>query len=614
MVATANPLLAVNRKYHYKYITKGKVGLSSALSIRKALLLVALVSIIPALAIVVVTGIEHARSLEESATAQAHRYVDSVVGVQGENTESVRRLLATLAGLRAFTESDQAEQAVILADLLESNPKLLNLTATDTRGLVTVSAGIASGTDLSGRRHISQALSRNEFVVGEFITALIDDAPSLPFAYPVRATDGSVIGALSAVYPLAEFAAVFARLRLPEQTILGITDHRGTQLFFAPEEESNPMGSPVTPAIWHEMERDPNSGTIVNRGSDGIARFYAYRRVLLQGEDTPSIYVVLGYPVRQATAAARRVLLRNLILMFAVVVSAMIVALRLGGAVFGDALEQLAATARQISEGDLSARTGLPPVESELGEVARAIDEMAVRLERRVRLQAEEEYRITRSLREKEMLLREIHHRVKNNLQLILSIIRLQQSTESSIGTFSAALESRIRAITEVHELLYESSDLTMIPMQRLFRGLASVAAMAAGPPEISVDSPDISLPIETAMPLSLITNELITNSLRYGHREDRHIRILVSMRATDAGLELVVSDEGPGFPPDFTRGAGGGIGLQLVQALSSQLGGMVTFETADGARVTIGVPPPPGPSQERSAEGRSEAAPRDSD
>ena len=187
-----------------------------ALSVRAALLFVALVSIVPALAIIVATGFEHARHLEESAVLEAHRSVESIVGVQGQISESMRRMLATIVGMRAFRAGDEREQLEIVTDLLRDNPELVNISVTDRAGFVTVSPGLARGTDLSGRRHIRGAIETGRFFAGEFVTAFVDDVPSLPFAYPIRNSAGEIAGAITSVYPLAAFGEIFDRLNLPE--------------------------------------------------------------------------------------------------------------------------------------------------------------------------------------------------------------------------------------------------------------------------------------------------------------------------------------------------------------------------------------------------------------
>jgi len=569
------------------------------LTVRRALLVTTLVSIVPALAIIIATGIEHGRYLEETVRVEAQRQVEAIAEIQVQTVENVIRMMETIASLPAFRSGDFDTQDAILQAVLEENPEFLNMTSTDTAGFVTASPGLPRGTDLTDRMHIRKALESGAFASGEFILAKMDGNAAYPFSIPIFDPDDRIIGTLSLVLPLASYGEFFDRLALPEDTILGITDRNGIRIFFRPIKRTNPIGMPIRSEVWAEMSTGPERGTIENEGSDGVRRFYAYRKLFLPGDTEPYLYVVVGFAERVALAAARPILIRNILFMVAVITIAAIVSRFLGGAVFGRRVEELGRTAALISDGDLSARTGIPRSRSELSRVASAIDEMATRLEERSREREVEQQRVARSLEEKEILLKEIHHRVKNNMQLILSIVHLQQGTTNDIDTFCADLEMRISAIAGVHEMLYQSSDLSTIAMQEFFERLSSILSIVPNPPAVRVDAADVFLRIEHAIPIALITSELLTNAAKYGAARTGTGPGAVSQPGTVAislvrhaeELVLTVHDDGPGFPPGFDPTRSDGLGMRLVTALSDQLGGTISVGSGSGAVVTLRVP-----------------------
>ncbi|MFW5848202.1 MAG: sensor histidine kinase [Spirochaetota bacterium] len=564
------------------------------LSVRKALVLVAVVATVPALAIIVAAGVWHTAHLEQSVIAEAHRSVESIVSIQSQTIGSIEQLLRTLERLQPLRMQRHGETEQILRDVLEGNPDIVNITVTDTEGMVVASPGIERGTDLSNRRHIQEALRTDRFVAGEYVMAFVGREPSLPFAHPVHGPDGSIVGVVTAVFPLSNYEGLFDRLNLPPDTVLGITDHHGVRLFFHPEKETNPIGGRMKNDVWEAMSTGEAVGIVVSEGSDGIRRHYAYQRVFLDDDrDQPYLYVAVGFPVDVSRGVAQRFLARNLALMILVIVVAILVAHGLGGAVFARQMEQLAATARRISSGELGARTGVSERRTEIGAVAQAIDEMAERLEERVNHHVQEQTRISISLQEKEILLQEIHHRVKNNMQLIMSIVRLQRGQSLSTHEFAAMIEARIGAIASVHELLYRSEDLASVNMGTLLQNLARIAAFSSTTQTIEVEAEPIELPMEQAMPLALISNELAINALKHGAAGGAATTLTFVRKAEH--LILSVCDGGPGFPETFNVERSDGLGMKLVRALVEQLHGTLEISRREpnGACVTVRSPAP---------------------
>jgi two-component sensor histidine kinase len=207
---------------------------------------------------------------------------------------------------------------------------------------------------------------------------------------------------------------------------------------------------------------------------------------------------------------------------------------------------------------------------------------------------------LVRNLREKETLLREIHHRVKNNLQIIISLIRLggeKQRNRAVIGIFRES-EYRVRSLALVHELLYESDDFTAIRMDEYVRRLCSYLhdsyRITAQGISIKLDLAPVVFPINTAIPCGLLINELVTNTMKHAFPArydgtDKWIRVALSW--TNSEICLEVEDNGAGFPPERPPARTGSIGLELIDALTKQLKGNSRLDASGGTRWAIHFP-----------------------
>jgi PAS domain S-box-containing protein len=209
------------------------------------------------------------------------------------------------------------------------------------------------------------------------------------------------------------------------------------------------------------------------------------------------------------------------------------------------------------------------------------------------RKQAEEQ--IQASLKEKEVLLKEIHHRVKNNLQIISSLLYLQAGKTKNPGAVRALKDSqnRVRSIALIHESLYQSSNLAGIQIGEYTRGLASNLFESYGrrdrPVRLTVRMGAVRLSINTAIPCGLIINELISNSLKHAFPGGREGEIRIQLARTDAGaLVLTVSDDGIGIPEHVDFRSSPSLGLTLVSSLVAQLGGTIELDRRGGTTFTI--------------------------
>ena len=208
------------------------------------------------------------------------------------------------------------------------------------------------------------------------------------------------------------------------------------------------------------------------------------------------------------------------------------------------------------------------------------------------------EQQITNSLKEKEILLKEIHHRVKNNMQVISSLLSLQSQfiqDDEALSLFKES-QSRVKTMALIHEKLYQSNDLTKIKFDEYIHHLTNHLFDAYNEKQKSVKfiikAQDISLAIDTAIPCGLVINELISNSLKHAFPDDREGEIYICMQSIENGLlKLVIQDNGIGLSPDIDFRNTETLGLQLICTLTEQLDGHIELDRDNGTKFTIAFP-----------------------
>ena len=201
---------------------------------------------------------------------------------------------------------------------------------------------------------------------------------------------------------------------------------------------------------------------------------------------------------------------------------------------------------------------------------------------------------VKKSLLEKEMLLKEIHHRVKNNLMVISSLLSLQSryiKDEVSKSIFKES-QNRARSMALIHELLYRSTDLKRINFGDYIKTLTNeLFRMYVTDPDrikLNINVEDVMLDINTAIPLGLIVNELVSNSMKHAFPNDRKGKIDIEFKLEDGIYSMIVSDNGVGFPKDYDLEVSDSLGLRIVNSLTEQIDGQIELERTNGTRYII--------------------------
>ncbi|MCX6351287.1 MAG: tetratricopeptide repeat protein [Bacteroidetes bacterium] len=199
--------------------------------------------------------------------------------------------------------------------------------------------------------------------------------------------------------------------------------------------------------------------------------------------------------------------------------------------------------------------------------------------------------------KEKELLLKELHHRVKNNLQIVSSLLKLQSRLLKDENAIYAIQDSRNRvdAMAMIHEKLYQGNALREIPILEYVNNLISNVAASYGVPtegiELDIKIENINMDVETAIPIGLILNELVSNAFKHAFINTPKPYLEIVLQITEQGYFIKVHDNGAGVPKDFDIKESKSFGMDLVASLISQLAGKINIYSEEGSSFEISIP-----------------------
>lgn len=201
---------------------------------------------------------------------------------------------------------------------------------------------------------------------------------------------------------------------------------------------------------------------------------------------------------------------------------------------------------------------------------------------------------VNQLLKDKEMLMKEIHHRVKNNLMVISSLLSLQSKyikDEESKELFKES-QNRAQSMALIHERLYRSIDMKSIDfadyIRSLTRDLFKTYSTQLGKIKLKMDVENVEIDIDNVVPLGLIINEMVTNSLKYAFPDDKDGSISINFHKKKDEYQLEVSDDGIGIDPEFELEKSDSLGMMLINSLTHQIGGELELERSPGTTFRI--------------------------
>ena len=378
----------------------------------------------------------------------------------------------------------------------------------------------------------------------------------------------------------ARFHAVL-QPAVPANWVVGIADRRGTVVTHSRRhaEVSGKGGSPT-----YIANATGKSGTFYATSFDGVPLLAGYDR-----SDLTGWLIAANIPTEVLEAP-----LRHSLLALGVAAAGIMAISAMFAFLFS---RRLAGSARSLAAraGALGRAGDLPPAAAgpaEFAVVDRALAGAATAVRERAALTRE----LSEALQQKELLLREVNHRVKNSLQQVASLLSLQRreiKDQEARRQFEEAAR-RIHNVARIHQLLYEDERLDKVALDKVLQELCGEFSSLASEHkvEIACEISSCFLPTGRVIPVALIMNELIANALNYAFAEGRSGRIRVACRAERGGVLLAVSDNGVRLPDGFDPAQSRGLGMRIISALTQQLDGKLQMaQDAGGKTFTLHVP-----------------------
>ena len=608
-------------------------------SLRFRLILLVLLAVLPALGLMLYTGLEQRRLAAADAQEEALRLAQLAANDHERLIEQARQFLAALVQLPAVRDGDTVACSALFADLLKHYPAYTGLTAAEPDGDVFCSATpLAQPVNFADRAWFQRLLQTRDFVVSEYLMGRISGQAVLVLAYPALDTAGQLRAIVTTALALTWLNQLASEAQLPQGSTLTVIDRNGTILARSPDAEKW-VGQSVPETSIVEAILARGEGVESAPGLDGIPRLFAFTP--LRGSPEDSVYVSIGIPTAVAYADANRALARNLAAL------ALIGALALAAAWFGGNLfilrrvNDLVSTTQRLASGDLSARTGLPYGVGELSQLARTFDHMAEALEQREaeRKQAEEalkEYserleemveERTRALRDaQEQLVRSeklavlgqlaggVGHELRNPLgavknaayflrmvlqkpepdvaEMLQILDREVDNCERIISSLLDFARPRELTLRQVHlpEVIEETLARNTVPknVQVLTRYAEALPLIMADPDQLGLVFGNLIRNAIQAMPGG---GRLTITAAYVEGGTVRNPQSAIRIQVSDTGVGISEEHMGKIFEPLFTTKAKGmGLGLAVSKTLLERHGGTIEVESQVGKGTTFTV------------------------
>jgi two-component sensor histidine kinase len=509
-----------------------------------------------------------------------------VSGVQERFVEDTRRALIRLAQspeVRAFQEPGCS---TVLADIAAARSGYRSFMALGQDGVVRCASRLTSvGRSYLDRAWFAQLQGGAGFAVSEVIAGPGSARPTLIAAVPLRSP--AFAGALAASIDVGQFSPLTPRLTWPEGATMALLDSSGAPLPDIGVQSTAPTEQLPTAEVT-QARMGARLETFVADGQDGIRRVYALAPVA-----NGSLFLLLGLPTGGQLdwlepEIISGVFAPTLILMLGV--TAIWVTTN---TLVNRHVRELADAARQWSLGRLDLRPNLADAPRELRDLGASFAQMAGQL-------AAREAELRASLAHKEVLLKEVHHRVKNNLQIVSSLLSLRTRSARNPPVREALeeVQMRIDALALVHRNLYEHAEPTVVELSAFLSDLGRLLIGGGerdpeGRIRLSVEVEPALIPADRAVPIALLVTELVTNAERHAFPDGRSGLIMLRLCRTDGKARLSVADDGIGPPGP---GSPAGLGMTLCRLLAKQIGGQLDISGPPGMTATIEFPALPEP------------------
>jgi two-component sensor histidine kinase len=569
-----------------------------ALSLRISLFLMLLLLLGPTAGLLIYSAYEQRTEKRNDATAITLTAVREIARRSEYAVRDTEHLLSALRLDPEIRDVLQPECNRRMAEHLAANPLYTSLGVADSQGnLVCSSVPPATQVNFADRSYFIAARDTRSFAISELLIGRVNNRVSVGVGMPLVPSTDLFKGVIIAGIDFHQLISVLAGEALPAHTTVTIADANGT-VILRNEDREKWLGKSLADTSLAGVLRSNKPGAIEVRGADGQQRLHGFQHLSFKPGSVDG-YIIAGIPSSGIYAHANSSLRRNLWIIVGVGCVALVASVVVAQVFIVRRVRTLTATAEAFGKGDRTARSRLGESGGEIGTLAREFDRMAEAVQQREEQVEEQARQLRITARQREALLREVHHRVKNNLQIITSLISLQKGglTDPHSAAALTVTENRIRAMCLIHEQVYRAQELGLIALgpylQELCQHLSIVFGEQSSHVWLSVEADDIVLPVDRAVPCGLIANELVSNAYEHGFPAGRSGQIRIKAARTQApgvpGLEgarvrLSVADDGAALPQSFDVHVPTSMGLQIVNSLVAQLKGTIEVRT-DGMK-----------------------------
>lgn len=484
---------------------------------------------------------------------------------------------------------DESRCAPALAQAIRPYPAYASLIVLDRQGrAICANEAELRGFDAAKEAYFQQAVAAKNRYLSGYVMGAEPPVPMLVLAQPVMSGTDQVEAVLALAIRLDKLNSGEQFLTLPTDGVVYLLDRNGLMLHGA----TVPAGlgdSGLPPAAEIAVAQSGDGATFQTTAKDGIARVYAVSAL-----EHGSLFVLVGVPKTGGSGWIDRDLAAQILLVTAIWISGVLAAWLGTRLLVTRWTSRLFVTTSALSKGNLSARANLDGAPAEIKQLGDTLAEMAARLDTR-------QNELKAALQQKEHLLREIHHRVKNNLQTVTSLLNLYSRGLQNEPAKQSLQEVRIRvqALALVHRHLYESPEHQSLNAKALLGELCQLIQVSSGVSRtrisLSMNVASVDVGIEHAVPLALLVTELVTNSFKHAFPDNRPGTVTVQLSvAADGMAELTVSDDGIGLSspseggPDIFSAQPTTLGFSLVRGFATQLGAEIKTWDRPGSSVLV--------------------------
>ena len=352
--------------------------------IRFLLILIVMIVALPAAGIIINAGVQQRNEAMSVAQKDTQILADKIAYEQLSMSTSARQLMASLSQIPEIKRKDVAKVTSLLSEIHKVNPNLTNIFVADRSGTVWATAVPTKPLFIiSDRRYFKNALASGQLSSGEYIVSRAINRPTFNLGYPIKDEHGDVVGVIAVGFLLDKYAQLFERSKLPKNASMVLLDHKGKILYRAIEPEKF-IGKQSDPALFKQVQEAPDESTSVGIGvSLGDERIISSRKLRLEGETSPYMYVRAGIPVGSSLSNANTQLLRNLIMFSCVLVLSFLFSSFIGQRSIVSRIALLEKASQSLADGDNKIIVSDLVKGGELGRLAESFDSMAHKLVQR---------------------------------------------------------------------------------------------------------------------------------------------------------------------------------------------------------------------------------------